>query len=298
MKRFCVTLLLYVTSGLAGGRAIPLAFERNVGQTDSRARFLAHTNGFQFFLTSSEAVMAIDGTPGTGSSVWMRLAGSNPHPSIQPVDPMAGSANYFMARQRYTNIPRLAAYATRACIRGIDLVYRVQGGDIEFDFVVAPEADPDKIELAFAGDKSLAVDEKGDLLIQTTGGTVRQHRARVYQGSAATGKQIECRYRLADNGRVRLELAAYDRSQALVIDPVLTYTFYSGVTASESPYATDEARGIAVDSAGYIYVTGETAAANFPTTPGAYATSGNKTTNGGICTGAAAYQQPCTDVSC
>ena len=234
--------------------------------------------------------MAIDGTQGAGSSAWMRLAGSTPHPSIQPVDPMAGSTNYFIGRARYTNIPRFGGVRYQGVYPGIDLVYHVHGGDIEFDFVVAPEANPGKIELAFAGAKSLAVDEKGDLPIQTAGGTVHQHKARVYQGVSGTGKEIDCRYRLADNGRVQLELPPYDRSQGLVIDPLLTYTFYSGVSAAGYTGGTDEAFGVAVDSAGYIYVTGETAAANFPTTPGAYATSGNKT-NGELCTGGAADQE-------
>jgi hypothetical protein len=105
--------------------------------------------------------MAVAGAQGIGGSVWMRLEGSNPHPSIHPVDPMAGSTNYFVGRQRYTNIPRFGGVSYQSVYPGIDLVYRVHGGDIEFDFVVAPGANPNKIELAFAGAEGLAVDAHG-----------------------------------------------------------------------------------------------------------------------------------------
>lgn len=174
----------------AGALDIALGFERNVGQTDARVRFLAHTNGFQFFLTSSDAVMAIAGARGTMSSVRMRLEGSNPQAKIRAVDPMAGSTNYFIGRQHHTNIPRFGGVRYERVYPGIDLVYRVHGGDIEFDFDVAPGADARKIELAFTGAKSLALDESGDLLIHTATGTVHQRRARVYQGLPETGTRL------------------------------------------------------------------------------------------------------------
>lgn len=148
MTRLCITLLLYVTFAVVSLAATPIdhaiapGFESNLGQIDPQVRFLVRKNGMQFFLTSSKAVMAIAGAHGTGSSVRMRLAGSNPHANVQAVDLLPGSSNYFIGRQRHTKIPRFAGVRYQSVYPGIDLVYRVTGGDIEFDFDVAPGADP------------------------------------------------------------------------------------------------------------------------------------------------------------
>ena len=39
--------------------ALPLRFEANHGQTDSRVKFLSRTSGYSLFLTGDEAVLAL-----------------------------------------------------------------------------------------------------------------------------------------------------------------------------------------------------------------------------------------------
>ena len=65
---------------------------------------------------------------------------------------------------------------TRRSIRGIDLVYYGRPQQLEYDFVVAPGADPSTIKLAFAGVDDATVDARGDLVLQTAGGPLRFQR--------------------------------------------------------------------------------------------------------------------------
>src|SRR5438477_4149011 len=67
--------------------------------------------------------------------------------------------------------------------------------------------------------------------------------------------------------QIAFEVAAYDKTRPLVIDPVLVYSTYLGGSGN------DEAWSIAVDSLGSAYVTGTTSSTNFPTTPGSFQTA-------------------------
>src|SRR5207237_9035827 len=65
------------------------------------------------------------------------------------------------------------------------------------------------------------------------------------------------------------ELGDHDRSRALIIDPVLTYSTYLGGSGNEGCFAiTGSAKpgcpAIAVDSAGNAYVAGSTTSTDFP----------------------------------
>jgi hypothetical protein len=47
---------------------------------------------------------------------------------------------------------------------------------LEYDFVVAAGADPQKIRFHVVGAKRVKIDHKGNLLLHTLGGAIRQHR--------------------------------------------------------------------------------------------------------------------------
>src|SRR5207249_572885 len=98
----------------------------------------------------------------------------------------------------------------------------------------------------------------------------------VYQQVGGSRRTIDGRYRVSDGSdgrhRVKFEVAAYDRTTPLVIDPVLAlgYSTYLGdgltseillTTTVEDPYPVS----IAVDAHGNAYVAGNTHDANFPT---------------------------------
>ena len=249
---------------------LPLSFEANQGQTDWQAQFLSRGKGYTLFLTPTEAVLALrsgaqarDNEPGAISTVLrMRLVAANPHATVTGLDALPGKAHYFIGNdpQKWrTNIPTYAAVRYQTVYPDVDLVYYGTQRQLEYDFIVAPGADPRVIRLTFEGADSLDVDAEGDLVLRTTGGELRLHKPLVYQETDGLQQQIPGTYRLTDTRQVGFQLAAYDRSRPLVIDPVLTYATYLGGNDLDSGYA------IAVDAAGNAYVTGSTWSSDFPT---------------------------------
>jgi len=271
-------------------RKLPLSFELNRGQVDARVKFLSRGSGITVFLTGTETVLALDSPsvpgaraasrdrrplpedrpPASASVVRMRLVGATPGPSLEGLEPLPGKSNYFSGRDpaRWrTNIPTYAKVRARGVYPGVDLVYYGNERQLEYDFVVSGGADPSKIELAFEGAEGLSVDPGGDLVLRLPDGELRQHKPLVYQETTRGRRLLEGRYVLRADNRVAFQVANYDRSRPLVIDPTLSFSTYLGGNSSETVY------GVAVHSGGDIYVAGSTCSRDLPTTTGAYRVS-------------------------
>ncbi len=277
---------------------LPLRFEANFGQTDSRAKFISHGADSALFLTATNAVLTLDEPSGrdepiqnlwTGEShhamqpakhtrvaLQMSLEGANASAGVRGLDPLPGKSNYFIGndpRNWRTNVPAYSKVKYRGIYPGVDLVYYGSHRALEYDFVVAPKADPSRIRLRIAGADRVSINRDGDLVMETAAGEVRLDRPRMYQLDRGRQNPVDGEYFLAGAGDVSLRLGAYDRNRELIIDPVLQYSTFLGGTAS------DAASGIAVDSNGNAFITGKTSSTDFPTTTGAYQTSLHGTTN-------------------
>jgi hypothetical protein len=206
------------------------------------------------------------------AAVRMSLAGANRNTSITGLDELPGKSNYFIgndpAKWR-TNVPTYAKVKYQSVYPGIDLVYYGNPQQLEYDFLVAPGADPKEISLDVTAigsssnggwKPSLRVDANGDLVMQADEDEVRLHKPVVYQaGEGSSRRFVDGHYVLKGDNRVSFEVASYDPGKVLVIDPVLSFSSYLGGSDSDFGF------GIAVDSAGNAYVTGSTKSTNFPT---------------------------------
>jgi probable HAF family extracellular repeat protein len=263
---------------------LPLRFEPNVGQTDPRAKFLARGSGYTLFLTDTEAVISLrrgsrkdskrnaaartSAPPASYSVLRMRLKGAHERPEVTGLEELAGSTNYLRGSGPADWRTGVAGYAKvlyREIYQGVDLVYYGNQRRLEYDFRLAPGADPRAIRLAFAGHDAMRVDSHGDLLLRVAGVEVRQLKPFAYQ-EAADGRRVEvaARYTLSGRGEVRFALGSYDATRPLVIDPVLAYSTFLGGNSTDNGY------GIDVDAAGNAYVTGSTVSSDFPTTAGSF----------------------------
>jgi hypothetical protein len=244
---------------------LPLSFEVNQGQSDGRVQFLARGQGYSLFLTPTEAVLGLHPAARHGSEadavVRMRLVDANPRPHVAGLELLPGRSNYFIGsdpRQWRRDVPSYARVKYSGVYPGIDLIYYGNQRQLEYDIVVAPHADPRRIALGFDGVETMSLDPDGNLVLHTSHGDIAQHKPVIYQGMNGRRQKVDGRYVLRGKHGVGFEVADYDTSQALVIDPVLSYSTYLGGNGNDIGYA------IAVDGAGNAYVTGVTTSTNFP----------------------------------
>ena len=204
-------------------------------------QFLSRGNGYNLFLTPSEAVLSL--TPPTAPAraksavVRMRLVGANPSPEVTGAEELAGKSAYFIGgdpSRWHADIPNYARVQYRDVFPGVDLVYYGHQGRLEYDFVLAPGADPSRIRLAFRGAQKLRL-EKGDVVLNIPGGDVRLHQPLLYQERAGQKIPVDGRFILASSREVTFQVGAYDKSAALVIDPSLAYSTYLAECCWHSP---------------------------------------------------------------
>lgn len=130
--------------------------------------------------------------------------------------------------------------------------------ELEYDLIVAPQADPSVIRMEFEGAQDLRIDANGDLVLTTAAGELRQRKPAIYQEVNGVRRSVQGKYVLLAGELVGFETARYDPAEPLVIDPVLTYSTYLGGDGNES------VTGIALDEDQHIYVTGTTDSIDFP----------------------------------
>jgi hypothetical protein len=249
----------------------------------------SRVSGFKETVASEETLIA-DPESQAPAVLHMELVGANAAAKVTGLEELPGKSNYFIGndpKKWRTNVPNYAKVKYANVYPGVDLVYYGNQGQLEYDFVVAPGADPRQITLGLGSHESKIQNLKskivanGDLVVGTEGGEVVFHKPVVYQPTTYNelrttnggGRDlVEGKYVLRGDNRIAFELANYDRRRPVVIDPVLAYSTYLGGSNE------DAGAGIAVDASGNAYVVGFTYSSDFPTTPGAF-----QTVQRGIC---------------
>ncbi|MGE0406925.1 MAG: choice-of-anchor D domain-containing protein [Candidatus Korobacteraceae bacterium] len=153
-----------------------------------------------------------------------------------------------------TGIPTYGKLSYKQIYPGIDLEFHGDNGEFEYDFILAPGADPNVIQLAFSG-AAPTLNESG-LLLHVASHEFRFRSPVIYQDSNGKRRSIQGGFRMLADGKVGFHVGPYDRSLPLVIDPVLAYSSYlpgNGFTV----------HGVAADSGGNMIVVGETATDGF-----------------------------------
>lgn len=256
-------------SGSAGAPSaktlsIPLYFEPNQGQTNPQVKFLAHGAGYGLFLTSDEAVLDLERpatkeSPAAGSVIRMHLDGANSPAIIRGAEPLPGKSSYFIGNDPskwHRDIPQFARVEYQNVYPGINLVYYGKQRQLEYDFRVAPGAEPNQIALCFDG--AAAHLDSGDLILSTKNGDVRFQAPHIYQISDGRETAIPGSFRLDADNKVGFAIGSYDRSRELIIDPVLSYSTFLGGSGTESNVS------IAVGQDFNMYVAGSTNSTDFP----------------------------------
>lgn len=259
-------------SGPASTVARPDVVFEPVGDEDSH-RYLARGVGYAALITASEVTVLSSTTQTAGvfggaarrtdrTSLRLRFHGAAPGAVVFGVDRSPGTTHYYRGGDAScwrVGVPNYSQVRVEAVYPGIDVVYYGHEGDLEFDFVIEPGADPARIELEILGADGLEVDDGGDVVIPTSNGSFRLRRPYVYQTVNGATQTIDGRYVAIgeESRRLRFELPDYDADHALVIDPMLGYARRFG------GHATEATQDVAVDRDGNVYVTGWTQSTDF-----------------------------------
>ncbi len=232
-----------------------LTFEANHGQMDNRYQFLARRGTYSVAVSAQEALFSL-----RGSTVRLQWLGANPSADAAGLQPQAAATNYLTgadAKQWRTGVPHFARIQYRDLFPGVDIVYYGNPGQLEYDLVVHPGADPSQIRFRLDGANQLRLAPNGDLVLQASGQTVLFHKPVLYQEKNGARRPVQGAYQIA-NGTVGFGVGAYDRSLPLTIDPVFGDFTLAGGSGDEIPTAAAE------DAQGFLYVVGTTNSTDLP----------------------------------
>jgi hypothetical protein len=256
--------------------ASPIIFEANQGQTDRQVKFISHGTGYKAFLTAGAIILSLhpegggkvqarsavtSSKPPISTTLQLKLVGAAQNPAIVGEDPLPGRVNYFIGRDPskwHTNIPTYSKVRYKNVYPGIDLVYYGSHQQLEYDFAISAGADASKIQFEIAGATQTELDVEGNLVLQTPSGEIHFRSPIIYQESNGNRVPIFGSYVMNDSTHIAFQVARYNPSEPLVIDPVLVYSTYLGGSGDDEP------SGIAVDSTGNLYIAGYTDSTDFP----------------------------------
>ena len=194
-------------------------------------------------------------------SFEMRFRGSN---DITPIgkEQKETDYNYFIGdRSRWrSGLRSFESILYRDIYDGIDIKYYMKEGNLKYDIILDPGADPSSLVMDYSGIDTLECVEEDSILISTPAGDILDSGLIAFQED----KMVDIGYRL-EVYSVSFHLGDYDTDQTLIIDPLLKYSTYLG-----GDYGYDEPAGPIQSFGDSLIVIGTTNSVDFPTTPGSY----------------------------
>jgi len=244
---------------------MPLFFIANQGQLDNRVAYYLSGSDKTLYFTPGGVTIAladISHNHTTGSRgehahsryiLKLEFMGAN---AVRPFGQEMNQAiiSYFKGKpgEWRTGLPTFSKISYPNLWERIDLVYSGNVDRLKYEFLVQPGADPSRIRLAYQG-ASISLNQEGQLTVSTPAGGFNDDAPVAYQDVDGERVSVTVRYILTDDTTYGFSLGPYNQNLPLVIDPaVLVYCGFIGGNDTEWGY------GIAVDSTGNAYITGET----------------------------------------
>jgi hypothetical protein len=244
-----------------------IEFEPNRGQSPPDVLFLARAGDTMLRLRSHGMDLLLRSANAQRTGLQLNFLASTPATQVSASDVKDGVSNYFLGNAPatwQTHIPHFGRIRYAQLYPGIDTVFYGKDQQLEYDFVVAPGSDYRQIRMGFGGADRISLVEDGSLHLASGGHDISFRAPHIYQWFK--GKKQSCKggFVLLANSEVRFRIMSYDRSQPLIIDPVLRFSTFIDNNTSGGPAA------VTTDAAGNTYLTGLTFSSNYPTSAGAF----------------------------
>ncbi len=170
-------------------------------------------------------------------TIRMKIVGANPEAELRGTNELSGKVNRYQGSEAewQTNLRTFGKVESKNIYAGVDAVYHLTNAALEYDFVVAPEADPNQIKLEFDDADQIKVDKRtGDLIVKAGKEELRQHKPVIYQTTDGKQTKIEGRFAVLGKRQVKFEIGDYDKSKTLVIDPTVVFATYLGGSGADN----------------------------------------------------------------
>lgn len=212
--------------------ALPLSLQALHGQSDARIKAISNRS-YSLLLGSPRAVLSLHErleasdnrrlikAPRTSSAILrMELVNAKSQPQLKVMDEAVEQVSGLAGDDSPGRCTTMSVYSKvkyEGVYPGVDMVYYYQQRRLEYDFVIAPGADPGVIELRFNGADRVEIDSRGDLVLHTAAGTVRQLKPLVYQDIDGIRQKVSGSYVLRGDRQIGFELGDYDADRLLII---------------------------------------------------------------------------------
>lgn len=250
----------------------------NKGQWPEGVVFRANMDGGKLWVLENKMIFHLQdyssmhkahamSTPGfTGETiketlVHLNFVGSKKATKIEKSNPTDFYYNYFIGSDQSkwaSDVHGFESAVMKEFYDGIDFKITGQGDEVKYEFIVGSKIDPSVIKLNYAGQKSLRIDRKGNLVIDTELGKIFENKPYAYQIIEGQKKEVACKFNL-DGENVTFDLGKYNSNFSLVIDPVLIFSTYVGATSDNFGMTATYGHDGTAYSGGIVYGN------NFPT---------------------------------
>lgn len=268
------------TSPKAALEAAKMRFLENAGQWDPRAKFLFQKPNLDYWVTADGVVLDFyrlqqEGTDilRSGHVVRMKFEGASRAARAEGAQQRPGITAFFIGPDPERWAERVRGFGEaiiRSLYAGIDFRNYIDEGRARYDLIVRPGADPGRVRIRFEGVDGVRVDERGDLIIPTSIGDLRQSELFAYQEIGGEKVRVPACFVVTDSNTVRFEIGEYDRTKPLVIDPLVYGSHFGADSFPPFIQSPDAIADIVQDGENNVYLTGDTQSPVFPITDGPY----------------------------
>jgi len=229
---------------------LPITFERNDGQLAADVLFASQGRHGSLVVRGGEIAIAPRLELGERRDpVRLRMLGANLAPEVHPERALVTRSHYYTGAEPILDVPHFAELHMKDVYPGIDIALHGRDGELEYDFVVAPGADPRDIRIDLREVDSAFIDGQGNLRFEHQGQLLAQRAPVAYQGDGEERRPVDAHFEILEGPEgpeARIALGAYDAQAPLTVDPVIAYSTYVGSSGGEG-------MKIRVNPAGHVF---------------------------------------------